>query len=65
MRSHIFQVGDEVKYPKKKLRGFIVEVVNNDDKDDVQKQGYRYILSSRGQEWSVLESDLEIPTFRN
>lgn len=56
-----FKANDRVFYPYLNLTGTVLKVINQNDPDDVDAQGYRYEVSFKyGQEvWSVLESELK------
>lgn len=54
-----FKVGDRVFYKAKKKTGEVIGIININDADDIENQGFRYIVNlSDKNNWSIPESSL-------
>lgn len=54
-----FKVGDRVLYKTKKKTGEVIGIININDDDDIENQGFRYLVNLSDKNiWSIPESNL-------
>ena len=54
-----FETGARVYIPRTQRYGTVVACINESDRRDIEKQGYRYYVDSSGFRWSCSWSELK------